>query len=88
MHAGTQKDDVILAKNFQQHLKKSTAKMVSLIKESKKYIFMERKYTDRKYHVKYNAAVEHQDLNIYCNTNQFPELSFVVHILNLMAQGG
>ena len=37
---------------------------------------MERKWTDRYYHVKDNAAVEHQYLNIYCNTSQFPELSF------------
>ena len=37
---------------------------------------MERKWTDREYHVQYNADVEHKDLKIYCNTNQFPGLSF------------
>ena len=34
MYTGTQKDDVSLAKEFQQHLKKSTKNMVSLIKEN------------------------------------------------------
>ena len=37
-HTGTQKDDVSLAKQFQEHLKKSTAKMVSLIKEKIKNV--------------------------------------------------
>ena len=37
---------------------------------------MESKRKERKYHVKYNAAVVHQDGSMYCNTNQFPELSF------------
>ena len=38
---------------------------------------MERKWTDRKYHVKNNSDVEHKDVKIYCNKNQLPELSFV-----------
>ena len=37
---------------------------------------MEIKWTERKYHVQDNAAVELKDAKIYCNTNQFPELSF------------
>ena len=37
---------------------------------------MERKLTDREYHVQYNADVEYKDVKMYCNTNQFPELSF------------
>ena len=36
---------------------------------------MERKWTDRQYHVQDNADVEARDVKIYCNTNQFPELS-------------
>ena len=39
-------------------------------------LFMERKCTDRQYHVQDNADVAHQDVRIYCNTNQFPELPF------------
>ena len=37
---------------------------------------MERKWTDIQYTVQDNSDVEHQYVNIYCNTNQFPELSF------------
>ena len=37
---------------------------------------MERKWTEREYHVQDNADVEHKDVKTYCNTNQFPELSF------------
>ena len=37
---------------------------------------MERKLTDRQYRVQDNAAVELKDVNIYCNTNQFPKSSF------------
>ena len=39
---------------------------------------MEIKQTYREYHVQDNADVSHQDVKIYCNTNQFPELSFSV----------
>ena len=37
---------------------------------------MERKWTERNYHVQDNADVELKDVKKYCNTNQFPELSF------------
>ena len=37
---------------------------------------MERKCTERKYHVQDNAAVELKYVKMYCNTNQFPGLSF------------
>ena len=37
---------------------------------------MERKWTERKYHVQDNADVELKDLKMYCNTNQFPTLPF------------
>ena len=49
--------------------------MVPLIKENQKR-FMERKWTDRKYHVQDNADVEHNDVKMYCNIDQFPELLF------------
>ena len=52
--------------------------MVSLMKGNFKKQFMERKWTDRQYHVQDNAYVELKDVKIYCNTNQFPELSFSV----------
>ena len=37
---------------------------------------MERTCIDREYHVQDNADVEQKYVEIYCNTNQFPELSF------------
>ena len=37
---------------------------------------MEIKYTDRQYHVQDNDDVSHKDMKLYCNTNQFPSLSF------------
>ena len=37
---------------------------------------MEIKWTDRQYHVQDNADVAHQDMRMYCCTNQFPALSF------------
>ena len=40
---------------------------------------MERKCTDRQYHVQDNADFELKDVKMYCNTNQFPELYFSGH---------
>ena len=37
---------------------------------------MERKWTDRQYHVQDNSDVAHQYVIIICNTNQFPALPF------------
>ena len=37
---------------------------------------MERKWTDIQYHVQDNAYFSRQDVRMYCNINQFPELSF------------
>ena len=37
---------------------------------------MERKWTERNYHIQDNAAVELKDVKMYCNTNQFPSLPF------------
>ena len=33
---------------------------------------MKRKWTERVYHVQDNSDVEHKDVKMYCNTNQFP----------------
>ena len=37
---------------------------------------METKLIDIQYHFQDNADVAHQDIKIYYNTNQFPELLF------------
>ena len=39
-------------------------------------IFIEITCTDRQYHIQDNSDVSHQDVRIYCNTNQFPVLQF------------
>ena len=37
---------------------------------------MNRKWTERKYHIQDNSDVELKDVKMYCNTNQFPTLPF------------
>ena len=49
--------------------------MVSLIRKITK-ISSERNFTEREYHFQYNSDVAHKDVKMYCNTNQFPVLSF------------
>ena len=39
--------------------------------------FIKRKQTDRQYHVQDNANFAHKYVRMYCNTNQFPALSFL-----------
>ena len=88
MYTGTQKYDVSLAETLQEHLTKKHRKdgVIDQVKSKKR--FMERKWRYRHYHVQDNADVEYNDVKMYCNTNQFLELTFVDHIPNLMAQGG
>ena len=88
MHTGNQKDYVSLAKEFQHHLTKEHRKNGIIDKGKYKRRLMERKWTDRQCHVHNNADVAHQGVRMYCNTNQFPALPFLVHITKLMAQAG
>ena len=76
IHTGTQKDDVSLAKEFQQFLTKNHSKNGDIDQGKSKKWFIGRKWTDRQYHVQDNADIEHKDVKMYCNTSQFPELSF------------
>ena len=78
MHTGTQKDNVRLAKEFQEHLTKKHRKDGAIDQGKFKKRFMERKWTDRQYHVQYNSNIEHKYVIMYCNTNQFPALPFYV----------
>ena len=49
---------------------------------------MERKWTERKYHVQDDAFVELKDCKIYCNANQFAALpSCVTHYKTYGARG-
>ena len=76
MHTGNQKYFVSLAKEFQHYLKKEHRKTGVIDQGKYKKRFMKRKWTDRQYHVQDNSGVAHQDVRMYCNTNQFPSLSF------------
>ena len=76
MHTDTQKYDVNLAKEFQQNLTKNHHKNGVIDHGKPEKRFMERKWTDIKYHVQDNSDVEQKDVKIYCNTNQFPEFEF------------
>ena len=76
MHTGKHKYDVSLAKEFQHHLTKEPRKNGVIDQGKYKKRFMERKWTDRQYHFHDNADVAHQDVIMYCKTNQFPALPF------------
>ena len=64
IHTGNQKDDVILAKEFQHHIKKEHRKNGLFDQGKNSKWFMEIKCTDRQYHVQVNADVSHQDVRI------------------------
>ena len=57
MHTGNQKDDVSLAKEFQHHITKDHRQNGVIYQGKKNKWFMERKWTDRQYHVQVNADV-------------------------------
>ena len=71
IHTGTENKDVSLAQESKIICKKSTAKMLSLIKEIKEMIHGN-KMDRKKDQVQDNAAVELKDVKMNCNTNQFP----------------
>ena len=76
MHTRNQKYYVSLAKEFQHHLTKEHRKNGLFGRGKNNKRFMEIKWTDKQYHVQDNYDVAYQYVIIYCNTNQFPELSF------------
>ena len=47
-----------------------------MIRWGKRKRSSKRKWTDRYYHIQDNSDVAEKDVNIYCNTNQFPALLF------------
>ena len=88
IHTGTENKDISLAQEFKDHMEGDHRQKFVIDQGKSRKIFMEIKWTERKYHVQDNSAVEIKDVKNYCNTNQFPALPPVVHIPNLMAQGG
>ena len=76
MHTGTENKDVSLAKELKDHLEGGHRQNCAIDERKPRKRFMERKWTERKYHVQDNADVELKDVKMYCNTNQFPALPF------------
>ena len=58
MHTGTENKDVSLAKEFKDHLEEEHHQNGAINQGKSRKIFMERKWTERKYHVHDNASVE------------------------------
>ena len=86
MHSCKENNDFSLAKQLQKYLFNEHSKHVVLNQEKYRKIASKIKWTDREYHVQYNANVAHKDVKIYCDTNQFSTLPFFVHIQSLMEQ--
>ena len=65
IYTGNQKYDVSLAKEFQHHLIKEHCKNGVFYQGKNNKQFVERKWTDRQYHVQDNADVAHQDVEMF-----------------------
>ena len=74
IHTGTENKDVSLAKEFKDNLEGEHRQNGAIGQVISRKRFMERKWTEIKYHVQDNAWVELKDAKMYCNTNQFPAL--------------
>ena len=78
IHTGTENKDVSLAKEFVDHLEVEYRQNGAIDQGKSRKIFMEKKWTERKYHVQDNESVELKNVKMYCNTNQSPALTFCV----------
>ena len=76
IHTGTEDKDVSLAREFKDHLEGEYRKNGVIDQGKSRKRYMNRKWTERKYHVHDNASVELKDVKMYCNTNKFPALPF------------
>ena len=75
IHTITQKIDVSLTKEPQEHLSKEHHKN-GVIDQGKCKKICEGNWTYREYHVWYNADVAHKDVKMYCIMNQLSGLLF------------
>ena len=76
IYTGTENKGVSLAKEFKDRLEGEHRQNGAIDQVKPRKRFMERKWTERKYHVQDNSSVELKDVKNYCNTNQFPALPF------------
>ena len=76
IHTGIEKKNVSLTRDIKDNLEVEHRKngVIDQGKSIKRY--MNRKWTESKYHVQDNADVELNDVKMYCNTTQFPTLPF------------
>ena len=88
MNYSTKNNDVILAKEFQNHLSKEHWKHGVIDDVKYRKISSKRKWTDREYHVQDNADVAHKDVKFIVIPTNSQHYHFVVHIQSLMDQGG
>ena len=59
-----------------------------IYQEKYRTIMLKRKWTYREYHFKDNADVAHEDMKMYCDTNQFSAVQFgVLHPKHHGARG-
>ena len=78
-----QNADVSLAQEFQNHLSNASLQ-TGILDNVKQKSSSKQNWTNREYNVKKYEDVEHEDVKMYCATNQFPELPFVVRKTNHM----
>ena len=69
MTTGTENKYVSLAKEFKYILEREHRQNDYIDQGKTRKIFMERKWTERKYHVQDNSTVELKNVRMYFNTN-------------------
>ena len=72
MHSCTEKNDVSMAKKFQEYLSKEHRKHGVIDHGKYRKGASKIKWTNRKYCVQDNSDVAHKDVKMYFDTNQFP----------------
>ena len=88
MHSCTPKKDVSLAKEFQKHLSKDVCKHGFIYQVKYRKRSSKRKWTDREYHVQYNADVAHKDVKFIVIPTNSQHYHCVVRSQILVEQGG
>ena len=88
MHTGNRKDDEILDQEFQHFLKKITSKMVSLIMENTKNDSLKGNGQTDSTMFRIMLMLQTNMWEFIVKQINYQNYHFVVHIPNLMAQGG
>ena len=78
IHTGKERKYVSLSSKIKNHLEGENCKNNVIDQGKSRKRFINRKWTEKKYHIQDNADVELKYVKIYCNTNQFSALPFCV----------